>query len=127
MNDAQWEVGDWAVFDLRIVQIKKLNDFCSVSDGSFETSGNIVDRLRPLTLVNKSITETFDYLYKELRSVRGERGFNYPDINRYFCDLALRQIDEKIEDGSIFNKARDFIRQARDYTPIIDSVHLFRA
>lgn len=122
----KWKVGDWAIFDLRIIQIKELKDWCRVSDGTFETTGALLDRLRPLTLENKSIVENFDSRYNELRSIRGERGFNYPDISRYFCALALAQIDTKIEDGSIFGKAREFVKQARDYVPIIDGIHLFR-
>jgi hypothetical protein len=118
-----WKVGDWAVFDLSIVQIKQMDDFLEVSDGCFSTSGNTIDRLRPLTLINKS---TIDYFYKELRKIKGECGFNYPDIHRYFCALALRQIDEKLEDGSIYNKARDFITGAYEYKPVIDGVSLFR-
>ena len=52
-----WKVGDWAVFDLGIVQIKEIreNGSASVSDGLIETSGMLLDRLRPLTLRNKRI------------------------------------------------------------------------
>jgi hypothetical protein len=121
-----WKIGDWAVFDLRIVQITEMNNFLEVSDGSISSGGDFIDRLRPLTLANKSIIESFDYFYKELHRIKGERGFNYPDIRRYFCALALRQIDEMPKDGSIFDKARDFIRKAQEYKAVIDGVCLFR-
>lgn len=123
-----WKVGDWAVFERDIVQIKEIRDYgCSVSDGSIETSGQLFDRLRPLSLRNKRITEWFAWHYRELNKVRGERGFNYPDISRHFSKLALRAIDGPDEDKSPFEEAQDFIRQARDYAPEIQGVNLFRA
>jgi len=125
---SNWKVGDWIIFDLGIYQIKEIRDAssASVSDGSFETSGNLADRFRPLTLRNKAIVESFDWHYMELRKIRGERGFNYPDINRYFCDLAREAIDDEANTGAAAEKVRGFVRAAREYQPVIDGVHLFR-
>jgi len=121
-----WKVDDWVIFDLSIVQIKQLTPYVEVSDGHISTSGScLLERLRPLTLQNKAIIESFDYRYNSLRKLRGERGFNWPDINQYFCKLALRQIDEMPTDRSILDKASDFCRRAAEYQPIIDGVHLF--
>lgn len=123
-----WKAGDWAVFEKEIVQIKEIREYgCSVSDGSFETSGQLLNRLRPLTLRNKRITEWFAWHYRELRKIRGERGFNYPDISRHFAALALRAIDGPKDDKAPFDEAQEFIRQARDYVPQIQGVPLFRA
>lgn len=123
-----WKAGDWAVFEQDIVQIKEIRDSgCSVSDGSFETSGQLLDRLRPLTLRNKRITEWFAWHYRDLRKLRGERGFNYPDIARHFSKLALRAIDGPDDDKAPFEEAQEFIRRARDYAPEIQGVQLFRA
>lgn len=123
-----WKAGDWAVFEKEIVQIKEIREYgCSVSDGSFETSGQLLDRLRPLTLRNKRITEWFAWHYRDLRKIRGERGFNYPDISRHFAALALRAIDGPEDDKAPFDEAQEFIRQARDYVPQIQGVPLFRA
>jgi hypothetical protein len=122
-----WEVGDWVVFDLRVGQIKELREDggASFSDGFFETSGRLTYRFRPLTLKNKNIVETFDTFYHRLREIDGNSGFNYPDISRYFSQLALEAIDA--DDGaSFYKKAQEFIRGARDYKPIIDNVKLFR-
>jgi hypothetical protein len=88
----------------------------------------LLDRLRPLTLRNKHIAEWFAWHYKELSKIRGERGFNYPDISRHFSNLAERAIDSPPEeDKEPFNQALEFVRMARDYVPEIQGVNLFRA
>lgn len=124
-----WKVGDWAVFERDIIQIKDIREGggCSVSEGSFETSGMLLDRLRPLTLRNKRITEWFDYYYRELSKINGERGFNYPDISRHFNNLVLQAIDGADDDKMPFDQVHEFIRSARDYVPVIQGVPLFRA
>lgn len=123
-----WKTGDWAVFDRSVVQIKEIRDAgaCSVSDGWFETSGRLLERLRPLTLRNKCIAERFEHWYDELRKINGEAGFNYPDISRHFSQLALQAMDDPSKDEAPFNAARDFISDARDYKPIIQGIGLFR-
>lgn len=125
---ATWKVGDWAVFDRDIVQIKEIREggSCSVSDGTCEISGMLLDRLRSLTLRNKTTAEYFDFYYRELSKLRGERGFNYPDISRYFSSLALAAMDGDKDDKATFELAQDFVRQARDYTPVIQGISLFR-
>jgi len=126
MKKLEWKAGDWAVFDLEIVQIKQVEPFVEVSDASISTSGNLLGRLRPLTLRNKATVETFKWYYRELRKIRGERGFNYPDINRFFCDLSLDAIDGPEDDKTPFDKAQTFLREAQDYKPTIQGVNLFR-
>jgi len=129
MSELSWMVGDWAVFEREIVQIEEIRESgaCSVSDGSFSTHGMLLDRLRPLTLRNKRIAEWFAWHYRELKKIRGERGFNYPDISRHFNKLALRAIDGPDTDKSSFEEAQEFIREARNYTTDIQGVQLFRA
>lgn len=124
-----WKVGDWAVFERGIVQIKEIREGggCEVSDGSFSTFGRLMDRLRPLTLRNKRTVEWFAYYYRELNKISGERGFNYPDISRYFSNQALRAMDGDEKDRAPFDEVLKFIRQAREHTSIIHGVSLFRA
>lgn len=122
----KWKVGDWAIFDRNIVQIKKTGEYYEVSDGSFTTSGNLSDRLRPLTLRNKATAEWFDWHYDELRKMRGSGGFNYPDISRYFTDMMLQAIDGPEKDRAPFDEAQEFLKQARDYVPVISGIQLFR-
>jgi hypothetical protein len=128
MTEFTWKVGDWAVFDRDIVQIKEIRETggCEVSEGTFSTFGMLIDRLRPLTLRNKRTIEYFDYYYRQLSKLRGERGFNYPDISRHFSQLALNAMDGDEKDDAPFEAAREFVRRARDYEPMIDGIHLFR-
>jgi len=127
MTKYDWKAGDWAVMDMGIFQIKQVDPFVEVSDGAVSISGRLLDRLRPLTLRNKATAETFDWYYKELKKLRGERGFNYPDINRLFCGWALEAMDGPVEDRAPFEKAQEFVRAARDLTPVIHGINLFRA
>lgn len=123
-----WKIGDWAVFERSVVQIKKLEEggFATVSDSFFETSGKFADRLRPLTLKNKRIAETFETYYKRLDDINGNAGFNYPDISRYFSQLALSAIDGDEKDQSPYEKAQEFVHDARAYTAVIQGIPLFR-
>ena len=130
MAQRNWKVGDWAIFDLEIVQIKEIRgngDLFEVSTGIISTSGKLADRLRELTLQNKVCAESFAYQYKQLRNIKGERGFNYPDINRYFCQLALNQIDGEPTDDTNYKLGNEFVQLAGEYTPVINGVELFHA
>lgn len=122
-----WKVGDWVIHDLELGQIKEIreNGCATFCDGFFETSGQILDYFRPLTLRNKRIAETFDIYEKRLRDIDGETGFNYPDIHRHFCRLALEAIDGKDEKPP-HELAQKFILAARNHTPVIQGVRLFR-
>lgn len=121
-----WKVGDWCIFDLNIVQIKRLDDWCEVSDGLFNTSGNLRDRLRELTLRNKSLIENFEYYYSELRKINGSQGFNYPRIANHFHDLSLKAIDEVGQERVYIDQAGEFVNQAREYKREIQGIQLFR-
>lgn len=120
------QVGDWVIFDMSVGQIKELGDdrSASFSDGYFSTYGKLVDRFRPLTMANKCRAETAKYYYEKLREIDGEAGFNYPDISSYFSQLVLRAIDENSDDP--FELAVQFVRDAREYKPVIQGVNLFR-
>lgn len=127
MSEMNWKPCDWAVFDRDIVQIKAMRDeVVTVSDGSIETHGQLLAQLRPLTLRNKRTAEYFDYYYRELNKIRGECGFNYPDISIHFSQLALNAMDGDEKDKVPFDAASDFVRKAREYVPIIQGVNLFR-
>src|SRR5438477_106407 len=116
----EWKVGDWCIFNLNIVQIKKLDGYSAeVSDGSFNTYGRLVDRFRPLTLRNKRIIEWFDYHYNELQKINGEAGFNYPRISDYFEHLSREAIDNGKDHTKSYDLITEFVHQAREYTPVI--------
>jgi hypothetical protein len=122
-----WKAGDWVTFDRAVGQIKEIRDggYASFSDGHFETSGRLLDRFRPLTLRNKSIVETFEIIYRRLDDLPGNAGFNYPDISSHFSNLALQAIDAK-DNAKMFDMAQEFVREARDYKPVIQGIGLFR-
>ena len=122
----EWKVGDWVVFDLSIGQIKRMDDYQEFSDGSFCVSGRLADRFRPLTLRNKRTVEYFDYYYREIRKIDGEAGFNYPGISQHFAQLARDAMDGDDKDTVPYDKARDFIKDANNYNPVIQGIRLFR-
>lgn len=122
-----WKAGDWVVFEMTIGQIKSVEPYVAFSDGFFEHSGRLLDRFRPLTLRNKRIVETFDIYYERLRELDGNAGFNFPDISQYFSNLALDAIDgDEAAERKAYDRALAFVRDARDYKPVIDGVGLFR-
>lgn len=124
------KTGDWVVFDLDVGQIKRLEEdgIAEFSDGFCCTSGfRLAERFRPLTLRSKRIVESFDHYYMRLREIDGESGFNYPDISRYFSQLALNAIDtQESGEKDFYEKAQQFVRDAREYKPVIHGVSLFR-
>lgn len=129
----QWKEGAWVIFNLSIGQVKKIKDSAGeweeFSDGMFTTSGKLSDCFRPLTLRNKYIIETLDGIYCRLHDIDGNAGFNFPNISRYFNGLALQAIDDGDDDSAIkqiFDAAAEFVREAREYHPIIQGVKLFR-
>jgi hypothetical protein len=127
MTKTEWKVGDWAILDMEIVQIKQIVPYTEVTTGIISTSGSLLDRLRPFNLRNKVTAESFDYSYRLLKTIRGEGGFNYPDIHRYFADLCREAMDGKEDDRTAMDAANEFVRKARDYEPVIDGIDLFRS
>lgn len=125
-----WKVDDWCIYDLNIGQITKINNdgngFAQFTDGSFETSGKLLDRFRPLTLRNKRLIEWFDYYYRQLDKIPGEAGFNYPRIHEYFAMLSRNAIDNPGEEDKPMAKVTNFVTAAKDYHAVIDGVSLFR-
>ena len=127
--EKKWEVGDWAVFDREIVQVTEIRPSggATVSNGTTNTSGSssLLEQLRPLTLRNKYIAETFAWYYKELYGVKGHGGFNFPDISTWFNELVLQVIDNP-DRARPYHEVQEFVRLARDYTPVIQGINLFR-
>src|SRR5262245_39593217 len=95
-GEVSFKEGDWVVLDLKIGQIKRLDEeegTACVSDGFAENSGRVLDRLRPLTLRNKRIADTFQIYYNRLHEINGYSGFNWSEIYSYFAELARHSID----------------------------------
>jgi hypothetical protein len=124
----QFRPGDWCIYEMDIVQIKKMEPHVEYSNGIIAGSGRgLAQFFRPLTLENKVIAETMDHYYEKLRDMDGSAGFNFPDICRYFSDLVLDAIDGG-DDAcrAAYEKAKNFVRLANDCQKVIDGVHLFR-
>lgn len=119
--------GDWAIYDREIVQIMETEPYLEYSTGVIRGGNACRENMRPLTLQNKVIASSMEYYYNSLRSLDGEAGFNYPDINRYFTALTIEAIDgTEAEVKAAYDKAQKFVREARDYKRVIDGVRLFR-
>lgn len=119
---------DWVVCDRRIGQVSQIREdgMARFRDGFSELGGHILEDCRPLTLRSKAIAETFDIYYKRLKEIDGNAGFNYPDISRYFSNLTLNAIDHPEGEKQFYEMGQEFIREARDYKPVIDGIRLFR-
>jgi hypothetical protein len=120
-----YKVNDWVVFDMKIGQVTRVEkNWIEFSDGFFTTSGVLKERIRPLTLLSKNITESMEVIYRGLKEIDGHNGFNFPAISSYFWQLALQAIDE--ESNEPLKTAHDFVDEARDYKPMIQGAKLFR-
>lgn len=122
------KVGDWVILDMKVGQIKEIKENgCAVfSDGYIEHRGRILDRCRPLTLRSKAIADSMDYYYRSLRKIDGNSGFNYPRIVDLFSDMTCMAIDHPQSEKDYFDIVKDFIQKARNYTPVIHGINLFR-
>lgn len=119
--------GDWCIYGLDIVQIMKTEPYLEYSTGIIRGGNASREHMRPLTLQSKVAVETMDYYYEMLREMDGNAGFNYPRISDYFGQLALDVIDGDDEAAKrAYERAQNFVREARDYRKVIDGVSLFR-
>jgi hypothetical protein len=129
MTETTLAVDAWCVFELDFGVLKEVREGggASFSNGATQISGQLFDRLRPLTLRNKVIVEDFNRYYDELRRLDGQAGFNFPDIHRHFATPALNAIDNPEQIRHYYDLARDFVREARSYKPFIQTISLFRS
>jgi len=128
LSMAEFKDGAWAIYELKIVQIAKISGGkAEYSDGFIRGYGAHIEHFRPLSLRNKVVIETLDTYYNRIRDLDGSAGFNFPDIHRYFSEVALEGIDgDDAALGAAYDKAQTFVRAARDYQKTIDGVRLFR-
>jgi hypothetical protein len=127
----KWKVNDWCVFEWNICQITKIEDnWMEVSDGNFSTSGNLNDRLFPLTLRNKAICHNFKYWSDEIHKMRD---LNFPEIHNHMVDLFGRCVgtEDKKKIEKIYFELADFVNKIKDLTAqkrsnIVSGVQIFR-
>jgi hypothetical protein len=112
-----WQKGDWVIHNYKIKQVTGTEKgvVIEVSCGVLTcSSDNLEPYLRPLTLRNKVYAEGIEYYYLMLRNLPNSRNLNWPEINRYFCDLCLKAIDDpKVKYGE--NEMNQFLQEARDF------------
>ena len=128
MSQIQFKAGDWVVFDLKVGQLKEVGtcDSGEFSDGFICCHGRILDRCRELTLRNKATVEAFEIYYQRLREIDGEAGFNWPRIHDHFAQMALKAIDDPEHATNVHDMALEFVKEARNYTLVIQGVPLFK-
>jgi len=135
-----WKVGDWCLFEFTLHTIKEMegNKITSVSDGNFQTGGcDLSDRVFPLTIRNKRISDTFEYYSGKFHEIHHVT-LNFPDIHNYlvekWCKAMNSKEDDTVADGeiaSIINRVGrfydEFIEKIRCLeTMEVDGVRLFR-
>ena len=86
VKKSKWEKGDWCFFQFRLAQVDSVTDTGTVTrilDGNVSCGGSrLNDRMFPLTLANKTISDYHAYHYDYLQ--RKYQQLNFPDIHRWF-------------------------------------------
>lgn len=122
-----FKVGDWAIHRMGIGQIVRVDEKGNVrefTDGSFSTSSSRLN-VRPLTLRNKRMAETFKYYEDEIRKMPGENALNWPDISAYLAGLCLEAMDTSQPEGELndaVKRGQDFVNAVRDQLRQVDEV-----
>lgn len=82
----EWiQAGTWCIFEFKIGQVKQVEPYFAFSDGMCETSGQLWERIVPLTLENIAIMWHYEY-YSDRLHKEGVNGLNYPDIHRWLSE-----------------------------------------
>lgn len=108
------KVGDWAMLGTDTVQVKEVRGGNSydVSTGFIATSGQLGDRLYPLTLKNKATAECAESYCREMREMC--RSVNWPDIaSRLEYQLATSSENEKAQ-AAVLDRLRIIRDQLRE-------------
>lgn len=112
--------GDWVLFEHKVGQIKETEEdrITCISDGSFEiASRDLSNRVFPMTLAGKSVTDWFDFYYHELH--REDRGgkLNWPDLSRYIVDLwvgVMQVLEDEDKKKVLLDKSSSFFREVKE-------------
>lgn len=142
-----WEVGDWCVEDYKIKMVKEVKPDGAVrelSDGYCSCSFlDLRDRMFPLTLWTKTVTESVEHYYQDLyKKYEYRLNLNWPDLSRVFCDfhvegckLCFKKFETDIQCDRAFEsfwaKIREFVEKvdikcAELKNEEVDGIKLFR-
>lgn len=87
-----FKVGDWVIHGFELKQIKSIDGpYYTVSDGAFETSGQL--EMREASYKTKRLADFCRGYYKKLHEDYGRLINNWPDLNRWFEARCLEMID----------------------------------
>ena len=105
------EKGDWVFHEFTLGRIEEITDgkITKFVNGSFQVGGNSLFVL-PLTLVNKSISEQYDYYWREIRELKC--GLNLPDIHRHLVKLWIDDCSLPVN-SEHYIKVREFYQEIR--------------
>jgi len=112
----KYKVGDWVVCEFKVQQIKQISEdgrVTDVSDGYISHGGwSLNDRVFPLTLRSKIISEEFYDVYHKIHKLddKYKISLNFPDINDYLITEWVKVMTDDDDDESI-RKGYDKIRK----------------
>jgi hypothetical protein len=90
-RDETWKVGDWCFCEFKLKQVREIEDdgrVSEVSDGwCSHGSWDIRDRMIPLSLESKRISDSVAGVENRIREEERGSGLNWPDIHRKLVDL----------------------------------------
>jgi len=126
-----YKVGDWVFCEFKLQMIKSVHEDGSVtevSDGYFSHgSGDLRDRIFPLSLRGKGISEEFHRTSKALHNIKGSNSLNYPDFNRFEIDLwveAMQDVENTERVSACFAKLKKFEAGIIDAIEIASTVEI---
>lgn len=96
----KFAVGDWVIHDFAMKQVKSVDGshYC-VSDGAFETSGNL--ELREATYKTKYLADVCRHYYDKLHQQYGHLIRNWPELNRWFDARCIEMIDSMKDEKAV--------------------------
>ena len=109
-----FEVGEWAMLGYQPVQIKENRGGGSyvVSTGTIETSGQLGDRLYPMSLQNKGVADSVSHYRREMGDLC--RSVNWPEIASFMEFEAAAASDNKEKQEALLETLRKMNRQLQD-------------
>lgn len=89
-------VGDKVYHDFEEKVIKRIEngEIRAVSDGHFETNGNLTDYCVPVNSNTKSVSDRILSNYQSIHKVKGNMNLNFPDIYRKYIQIWLDALAE---------------------------------
>jgi hypothetical protein len=126
-----WKLNDFCFWEYELVQITEIKDgrIREVTTGYISAgSSDFSDRILPITIKTKIISEAFKEYSNRLHSMNC--GLNYPDIHRYLVnkwyEACLLNNNEAIK--IIYDEINKFILDLKEitYSKTVNGIKVFR-